>query len=165
MKFTADRSQSPGRSLNQNPRRKTVSKLTYVDFPFYQDFFKGILITDEAAFRTFSERASEFIDTVTFDRLHDEKILDTCLLLKVKKCACALAEQLFRRNIAFSDGIPSVDDMPATSESIGAYSVSTANPYDYVQEISMTDEDFRKLLKNTVLRYLGSTGLLYRGVK
>lgn len=30
----------------------------YADFSFYQDAFKGILITDEAMFRTFSERAS-----------------------------------------------------------------------------------------------------------
>lgn len=141
-----------------------MSKLTYVDFPFYQDFFKGLLITDEAAFRTFSERASEFVDTVTFDRLHDENILDTCLL-KVQKCVCALTEQFFRRNMAFSGGVPNSENMPKTSESIGAYSVSMANPYDYVQEISMTDADFQKSLKSTVLRYLGNTGLLYRGVE
>lgn len=141
-----------------------MSKLTYVDFPFYQDFFKGLLITDEAAFRTFSERASEFVDTVTFDRLHDKKILDTCLL-NVKKCVCALTEQFFRRNMAFSGGVPDSENMPKTSESIGAYSVSMANPYDYVQEISMTDTDFQKSLKSTVLRYLGNTGLLYRGVE
>ena len=137
-----------------------MSKLTYVDFPFYQDFFKGILITDEAMFRTFSERASEFVDTVTFDRLHNENILDTCQL-SVGKCVCALAEQFFRRNISLSE----TDKMPEISESIGAYSVSRANPYDYVQEISMTDADFRKSLKSTVLRYLGNTGLLYRGVE
>lgn len=142
-----------------------MSKLTYVDFSFYLDFFKGLLITDEVTFRTFSERASEFIDTVTFDRLHDnKKILDTCLL-KVQKCVCALTEQFFRRNMAFSGGVPDSENMPKTSESIGAYSVSMANPYDYVQEISMTDADFQKSLKSTVLRYLGNTGLLYRGVE
>lgn len=136
----------------------------YADFPYYQDFFKGTLITDEAAFRTFSERASEFVDTVTFDRLADEELLN-CHKTKIQKCVCALAEQFFRRNIAFSGGIPSDEDMPKTSESIGAYSVSMANPYDYVQEISMTEADFQKSLKGTVLRYLGNTGLLYRGVE
>ncbi len=136
----------------------------YADFPYYQDFFKGTLITDEAAFRTFSERASEFVDTVTFDRLADEELLKRHKT-KIQKCVCALAEQFFRRNIAFSGGIPSADDMPKTSESIGAYSVSIANPYDYVQEISMTEADFQKSLKCTVLRYLGNTGLLYRGVE
>lgn len=136
----------------------------YADFPFYQDFFKGLLIADEATFRTFSERASEFVDTVTFDRLVDEELLNRHKI-KIQKCVCALTEQFFRRNMAFSKGIPEADDMPKTSESIGAYSVSMANPYDYVQEISMTDEDFRNTLKSTVLRYLGNTGLLYRGVE
>lgn len=160
MKFTTNQSQNPSRSL----KRKTVSELAYADFPFYQDFFKGLLITDEATFRTFSERASEFIDTVTFDRLADEELLNRHKI-KIQKCVCALTEQFFRRNIAFSGGVPESDDMPKTSESIGAYSVSMANPYDYVQEISMTDADFQQSLKSTVLRYLGNTGLLYRGVE
>ena len=56
----------------------------YADFPFYQDFFKGLLITDEATFRTFSERASEFVDTVTFDRLADEELLNRHKM-KIKK--------------------------------------------------------------------------------
>ena len=135
----------------------------YADFPYYQDFFRGTLITEEAVFCTFAERASEFIDTVTFDRLADEELLERHKI-KVQKCACALTEQFFRRNIAFLDGVPSAENMPEMSESIGAYSVSHANPLDYIQEISMSDSDFRKSLKSTVLRYLGNTGLLYRGV-
>lgn len=138
--------------------------MTYADFPYYQDFFKGTLIQSEETFRTFAERASEFIDTATFDRLADEKLFELHKT-KIQKCACALAEQYFHRNIAFADGIPSADDMPKTSESIGAYSVSFANPYDYLQELSMSDSDFKKALKSTVLRYLGNTGLLYRGVE
>lgn len=132
----------------------------YTDFSFYQDAFKGILITDEATFQTFSERASEFIDTATFDRLADEELLNRHKI-KIQKCVCALAELFFKRNI----GVFNSENMPETSESIGAYSVSRANPLDYVQEISMTDNDFRKSLKSTVLRYLGNTGLLYRGVE
>lgn len=132
----------------------------YTDFSFYQDAFKGILITDEATFQTFSERASEFIDTATFYRLADEELLN-CHKIKIQKCVCALAELFFKRNI----GAFNRENMPETSESIGAYSVSKANPLDYVQEISMTDDDFRKSLKSTVLRYLGNTGLLYRGVE
>ena len=132
----------------------------YADFPYYHDVFKGILITDEAMFRTFSERASEFLDTATFDRLSDEELLNRHKV-KIQKCVCALTELFFKRNI----GILSHENMPKTSESIGAYSVSMANPYDYVQEVSMTDLDFQKSLKSTVLRYLGNTGLLYRGVE
>lgn len=134
--------------------------MAYADFPYYQDFFKGTLISDAEAFRTFSERASEFVDTATFDRLADEEIFNRHKI-KIQKCVCALAEQFFRRNIAFFD----IENLPVISESIGEYSVSTANPYDYIQEISMTDADFQKALKSTILRYLGNTGLLFRGVK
>lgn len=132
----------------------------YTDFSFYQDTFKGILITDESTFRTFSERASEFIDTATFDRLADEELLNRHKI-KIQKCVCALSELFFKRNI----GVFNSENMPEISESIGAYSVSRANPLDYVQEVSMTDSDFQKSLKSTVLRYLGNTGLLYRGVE
>ena len=141
-----------------------MSGLAYADFRYYQDFFLGTLISDEAMFRTFSERASEFIDTATFDRLTGAELLNRHKI-KIQKCVCALAELFFRRNMAFLNGVPDSDNMPKTSESIGAYSVSMANPYDYIQEISMTDDDFRKSLKNTVLRYLGNTGLLFRGVE
>ncbi|MDE6035727.1 MAG: hypothetical protein K2G36_07455 [Ruminococcus sp.] len=136
----------------------------YADFPYYQDFFKGTLISDEAMFRTFSERASEFIDTATFDRLANVELLNRHKI-KIQKCACALTELFFRRNIAFLNGVPDSENMPKTSEKIGEYSISMANPYDYIQEISMNDDDFRKSLKSTILRYLGNTGLLFRGVE
>lgn len=125
----------------------------YADFPYYQNFFRDTLITEEAAFRTFAERASEFIDTVTFDRLADEELLERHKI-KVQKCACVLIEQFFRRNIAFLDGVPDSENMPETSENIGAYSVSHANPLDYIQEISMSDADFLKSLKSTVDKWL-----------
>lgn len=137
--------------------------MTYADFPYYQDFFKGTLIQDEALFRTFAERASEWIDTVTFDRLQDETLLDLHKD-KIQKCTCALAEKFFRRNAVFSDGVPNFENLPKTSESIRAYSVSMANPYDYVQELSLTDKEFQKSLKSTALHYLGNTGLMFRGV-
>lgn len=141
----------------------------YADFPYYQDFFKGTLIRDAETFRTVAERASEWIDTVTFDRLQDETLLDLHKN-KIQKCTCALAEKIFSRNLVISDSVlnsenpGSSENFPKTSESIGAYSVAYANPYDYVQEIAQTDAEFRKSLKSTVLRYLGNTGLLFRGI-
>lgn len=135
--------------------------MAYADFPYYRDFFKGTLIKDENAFRTLAERSSEFIDTVTFDRLSDEELLNQ-YKNKIQKCTCALSELLFKKSSA--DRMLNAENMPETSETIGAYSVSFANPYDYIQEVSMSDSDFRKAMKNTALRYLGNTGLMYRGV-
>ncbi len=137
--------------------------MAYADFTYYRDIFRGTLIADEAMFRTFAERASEFIDTVTFDRLADAELLERHKT-KIQKCACELSEKFFKRNITVSADFLSQENMPKTSEHIGSYSVSLANPLDYVQEISMTDSDFQKSMKSTVLRYLGNTGLLYRGV-
>ena len=150
------------KNLKQNQNRKTVRRLAYADFSYYKEIFSGTLINDEAVFRTFAERASEFIDTITFDRLVDEDILNS-YKDKIKKCECVLTEQFLKRDIAFSGGISSVENMPKKSESIGSYSVSYTNPYDYVREFSMTDSDFQKSLKSIALRYLGNTGLLYRG--
>ena len=137
--------------------------MAYADFTYYRDIFSGILITNEAMFRSFAERASEFIDTATFDRLADEELLN-CHKTKIQKCACALAEQYFRRNTAVSDSFSDTEKLPKTSESIGSYSVTFANPFDYMQKVSMSDADFQKSLKSTVLHCLGNTGLLYRGV-
>ncbi|MDE7098678.1 MAG: hypothetical protein K2O60_05990 [Ruminococcus sp.] len=137
--------------------------MAYADFTYYKDVFSGILITNEAMFRTFAERASDFIDTATFDRLADAELLER-YKTKIQKCACTLAEQFFKRNTAVSDGFLDAEKLPKTSESIGSYSVAFANPFDYVQEVSMSDADFQKSLKSTVLRCLGNTGLLYRGV-
>ncbi len=75
--------------------------MAYADFTYYRDIFSGALIKDEAVFRTFAERASEFIDTATFDRLADEELLNRHKT-KVQKCACALAEQFFRWNAVVS---------------------------------------------------------------
>ncbi|MDE6519241.1 MAG: hypothetical protein K2K91_02120 [Ruminococcus sp.] len=137
--------------------------MAYADFTYYRDIFSGILITNEAMFRPFAERASDFIDTATFDRLADAELLERHKA-KIQKCACELSEQFFRRNTAVSGDFSSQENMMKTSESIGSYSVSYANPLDYVQEVSMSDSDFHKSLKSTILHYLGNTGLLYRGV-
>lgn len=136
--------------------------MAYADFPYYCDFFKGTLIKDENAFRTLAERSSEFIDTVTFDRLVDEALLNR-FKEKIQKCCCALSELFFKRCSA--DKLLDTENAVETSETIGAYSVNFANPYDYVKEISLSDSDFRKILRSTALKYLGNTGLMFRGVE
>lgn len=137
--------------------------MTYVDFEFYQEKFHGNSIQEEAQFRTFAERASEFIDTVTFDRLADAELFETHKN-KIQKCACALTEQFFKRNTAICGDFLNQENMPKTSESIGNYSVTFSTHVDYIKEISMSETDFQKSLKSIILRYLGNTGLLYRGV-
>lgn len=86
----------------------------YADFKFYTENFHGNLIKNEETFRTFAERASEFIDTATFDRLADEKPFELHKT-KIQTCACALAERYFCRNTA---DFLNQENLPKTSESI-----------------------------------------------
>ncbi len=137
--------------------------MAYADFPYYLDCFKGSLIKDDGTFCTFAERASEYINTVTFDRLEDETLFST-YEKKIKKCCCALAETFFKRNLVFAKGVPNSEDMPLKSESIGAYSLSYTNSYDYLEEITLSEKDFNSLIRQKAMYYLGNTGLMFRGV-
>ncbi|HBN10972.1 MAG TPA: hypothetical protein DD392_03220 [Ruminococcus sp.] len=131
--------------------------MAYADFGFYLDFYAGSVITDEKIFRSLAERASDFIDTVTFDRVKNEdcsKFQD-----KIKRCCCAVAEKIYRHEKPFQmleSGLG-----VKLSEKIGEYSVTNANPYEYIEKYS--SEQLEKLMKKTALRYLGNTGLMYRG--
>lgn len=134
-----------------------------VDFAYYQDGFKGNILQEEATFCVYAERASDFVAAMTFRRIHDKKIFHL-YQRQIQNCLCVLAEQFFKREIALQMYMTAPENMPKTSETIGAYSVSFANPYENLQEISMTDSAFQASLKRIVLQYLGNTGLLYRGV-
>ena len=51
-----------------------------------------------------------------------------------------------------------------TSESIGAYSVSYASPTESISALLSGDASgLQDYLKSICMRYLGTTGLLYRG--
>ena len=117
--------------------------MAYADFGYYQDVFKGSSITDIATFDTLSERATEYINSVTFGRIDD--ITDN-----IKRCCCALAEQINLDNNFQSGKLIS-------SEKNGNYSVSYAIPS------STATEHYRKMMV-VCRQYLLNTGLMYRGV-
>lgn len=59
--------------------------MAYADYTFYHNVYKGNL--SEAAFGRLSERASDYIDSVTNKKYVDETVGDD-----VKKACCAVAE-------------------------------------------------------------------------
>ncbi|MGN1411965.1 MAG: hypothetical protein ACI4WH_05580 [Oscillospiraceae bacterium] len=134
--------------------------MAYADFGYYQDFFLGKLITDMEQFRTLSERASEYIDKVTFYRINTEVLKDKSVEKLIKKCTCAIAEAyyIYDSNQLNDGNITGAK----TSEKIGQYSVSWANPLDSLE--SLTGGNFPSYLRKLCIRYLGTTGLMYRGV-
>jgi len=124
-----------------------------IDYDFYTDTYKGTLIpaidfdryaldaSAEVKYQTF-ERASAVIDAET----------DTMLIEKIKMATCAVAETLFRQDNDAS-GAAAI-----ASESVGNYSVS----YALAADASMTKA---QKIESSLRRYLGNTGLMYRGVE
>ena len=109
--------------------------MAYADYNFYKNEFLGTLTAEEFAPR--AERASDYIDFVTFGRAtaDDER---------VKKCCCAIADT----EAKYDNG------GEKTSENIDGYSVT------YVAGVSKT-QSRSEAVYNTALRYLME--LMYRG--
>ena len=120
--------------------------MAYVDFGYYQDFYLGKLITDMEQFRTLSERASEFVDMVTFYRINTDIFKDKSVESLIKKCTCAIAEAYYIYDITQLNGETVTG--AKTSESIGQYSVSWANPLDSLE--NLTGGNFPSYLKKVV---------------
>ncbi len=117
--------------------------MAYADFNYYKNVFKGSSITDIATFDNLSERATEYINSVTFGHIDD--ITDN-----IKRCCCALTEQINLDN-NFQNG------KLISSEKNGNYSVSYAVPSN------IATEHYRKMMV-ICRRYLFNTGLMYRGI-
>jgi len=135
--------------------------MAYTDFAFYQGDFFGTVITDGIVFRRMAERASEYLDMATFDRLTEE--IPEKYAVKVKKCCCALAEAVYQYQYGGADG-ESGAVRPKTQESIGSYSVSYGSVSNTLSALLDGDsaglEDY---LHSVCMKYLGTSGLLFRG--
>lgn len=136
--------------------------MAYADFPYYQDFYLGNLIRDPTDFGRAAERASEYLDMVTFGRLLDG--IPSELTARIKKCCCAVAEAIYHYQAYGAGSTDSGGIGLKISESIGAYSVSYASPTESISAFLSGDTSgLQDYLKSICMRYLGTTGLLYRG--
>lgn len=73
--------------------------MAYADYEFYKTSFFGNVVP-ESDFNRFSERASDFIDVLTFDRLVDGLPGDERQQKRIKKAVCAAADILYQIDIA-----------------------------------------------------------------
>lgn len=123
------------------------------DYEFYTDTYKGALIS-AADFDRYALDASTEVECQTFERA--SAIIDAGtelpLIEKIKMATCAVAETLFRQDNDAS-GAAAI-----ASESVGNYSVS----YALAADASMTKA---QKIESVLRRYLGNTGLMYRGVE
>lgn len=134
--------------------------MAYADFEFYQENFFGTAIKDSEVFRQAAERASEYLDMVTFDRLCNG--ISAEYEAKVKKCCCALAEAVYLYQLKANGSGDAAK--PKTQETIGAYSVSYGSVSSSLSALLNGEasglEDY---LQSICMKYLGTSGLLYRG--
>lgn len=112
--------------------------MAYADYKFYTESFGNVV--PEADFPRLAERASDFVDTMTFDRLVDGLPVNERSQKRIKKAVCSLAEIMYQIELAEKNAISqasaNVTDTNTggkstgivTSVSSGSESISYATP-------------------------------------
>lgn len=73
--------------------------MAYADYDFYTTSYFGSVVPETDFPRT-AERASDFIDTMTFDRLVDGLPSNERSQKRIKKAVCSLAELMYQIELA-----------------------------------------------------------------
>ena len=125
------------------------------DYQFYQDEYYGDILTQEE-FEKYATRADSYLEQLTMGRYDDDGLSED-IVTAVKMAECAIAEQCAmeaKQSLAIYE---SLGAGTLASESVGAHSVSYRSGAE-IKQASMAE------IKAIVNRYLGMTGLLYRGI-
>ncbi len=117
----------------------------YADYAFYSGEYLGRVITSEKDFAYYALRASEIIDSKTFGRIDE-------ITPAVKMACCAAADELYSDASAKAKAAGGI-----SSESVDGYSVSY-RAYD-----AEAEKAAEKRVNAAIKRYLGGTGLMFRG--
>lgn len=139
-----------------------------VDFDYYQYEFEGNAIPSDVFDKVIEDAYMKVMDCIR-NNLYDLEEDETEIIESVKKCQCELAEFEYENGLVQS--INQVDDTSlgvgdVKSETAGSTSrtyVTTLDVYGTRnQEIISNPEKFEYKI---IQKYLGYTGLLYRGLK
>lgn len=113
--------------------------MAYTTFTFYENTYHGNVVPAED-FDRIADRASDFLDVITFDRLIDGLPDNDRAKTKVQKAVCAVAEKLYELELAdkqalsaaaggtSSSGPGGATSGVITSRSAGSESISYASP-------------------------------------
>lgn len=113
--------------------------MTYADYDFYTTSYFGNVVP-EADFPRLAERASDFVDNMTFDRLVDGLPENERSQKRIKKAVCSLAELMYQIELAEKNAISqasanvtdtnvgNISTGVVTSVSSGSESISYATP-------------------------------------
>lgn len=113
--------------------------MAYVDYDFYTTSYFGSVVP-KSDFPRVAERASDFVDTMTFDRLVDGLPSDERSQKRIKKAVCALADKIYELDLAEKNSVAAAGRSTTTvgtngsttgiitSVSSGSESISYATP-------------------------------------
>lgn len=73
--------------------------MAYADYEFYTTSYFGSVVP-ETDFPQMAEKASDFVDTMTFDRLVDGLPTNERSQKRIKKAVCSLAELMYQIELA-----------------------------------------------------------------
>ena len=164
--------------------------MAYADYEFYTKSFFGNFVP-ESDFIRLAERASNFLDTLTFDRLTDGLPTPEKYQKRIKKAVCAVAEIYYQLDLAQKQALAAASDASAatdangtttgiiTSKSSGSESISyataqqtgaAAKEWSAVYSAAGDTKAVNKLLSDAAMLYLmgvvtdDGTPLLYAGL-
>lgn len=165
--------------------------MAYADYEFYKTKYYGNVIPDSQSFDKQAERASDFLDIITFDRLVDGLPDNERAQTKIKKAVCALTDKLYglelaeKQAVSAAAGSDSKTDINGKSSGIiisrnsGSESISYASPSEIANgakswsntySVAGNEQETNKLLYNTAKVYLmgvkdnEGTPLLFAGL-
>ena len=113
--------------------------MAYADYDFYTTSYFGSVVP-ETDFPRLAERASDFVDTMTFDKLVDGLPTNERSQKRIKKAVCSLTELMYQIELAEKNAINQASAGAAdtnvghkstgivTSVSSGSESISYATP-------------------------------------
>lgn len=162
----------------------------YADYEFYTTKYYGSAMPDSQSFDKEAERASDFLDIVTRDRLVDGLPDNEREQTKIKKAVCAVADKLYGLELAekqalsaaagiITSGSGGATTGVITSKSSGSESISYASPseiangakaWSTVYSAAGDEQATNKLLYDTAKVYLmgvrdnNGVPLLYAGM-
>ena len=164
--------------------------MAYADYEFYRTKYYGSAIPDSQSFDKQAERASDFLDIITFNRLVNGLPDNERAQTKIKKAVCALADKLYGLDLAekqalsaaagsITSGTGGATTGGITAKSSGSESISYASPseiangakaWSTVYSAAGDEQATNKLLYDTAKVYLmgvrdnEGTPLLFAGL-
>lgn len=92
--------------------------MAYADYEFYTKSFFGNVVP-ESDFIRLAERASDFLDTLTFDRLTGGLPTPEKYQKRIKKAVCAVAEIYYQLDLAQKQALAAASGASAVTDANG----------------------------------------------